>query len=173
MFLASSAGEVLFSREEADILLHRPIGPRILFRSEVRRLAFPGRRQCGTQGTCGYSGQSAGCPHGSSARWHAPSSGRADPHCCQARKPDLLVRLPRNVRLDGRGWSTMRSPGVWMHCMTNCDSRTTTFLQMHKSVRRCGCKGRCRRWRAWRSSARRVRGSGQGRPPSGTRPSGR
>ena len=28
MFIASSAGEILFNKEEADILLHRPIAPR-------------------------------------------------------------------------------------------------------------------------------------------------
>src|ERR1043166_3818579 len=30
MFVASSAGEILFNKEEADILLHRPVGPRTL-----------------------------------------------------------------------------------------------------------------------------------------------
>jgi hypothetical protein len=38
MFLASSAGEVLFNREEADILLHRPITPRILLWTKIRVL---------------------------------------------------------------------------------------------------------------------------------------
>lgn len=36
MFIASSAGEVLFNREEADILLHRPIAPRMLLRAKIR-----------------------------------------------------------------------------------------------------------------------------------------
>ncbi|MCC6153976.1 MAG: hypothetical protein IT367_09475 [Candidatus Hydrogenedentes bacterium] len=38
MFLASSAGEVLFNKEEADILLHRPIDPRVLLWAKVRVL---------------------------------------------------------------------------------------------------------------------------------------
>jgi hypothetical protein len=35
MFVASSAGEVLFNKEEADILLHRPILPRVLLWSKI------------------------------------------------------------------------------------------------------------------------------------------
>ncbi len=35
MFVASSAGEVLFNKEEADILLHRPVTPRALLRAKV------------------------------------------------------------------------------------------------------------------------------------------
>lgn len=35
MYVASSAGEVLFNREEADILLHRPIEPRSLLWAKV------------------------------------------------------------------------------------------------------------------------------------------
>jgi hypothetical protein len=35
MFVASSAGEVLFNREEADILLHRPIEPRDLLWAKI------------------------------------------------------------------------------------------------------------------------------------------
>src|SRR5207248_11683101 len=35
MFVAGSAGEVLFNKEEADILMHRPVTPR---RSEERRV---------------------------------------------------------------------------------------------------------------------------------------
>ncbi|MFO1094858.1 MAG: hypothetical protein U0992_16375 [Planctomycetaceae bacterium] len=38
MFVASSAGEVLFNREEADILMHRPIEPRVLLWAKVRVL---------------------------------------------------------------------------------------------------------------------------------------
>lgn len=38
MFLASSAGEVLFNKEEADILLHRPIDPRTLLWAKIRVL---------------------------------------------------------------------------------------------------------------------------------------
>jgi hypothetical protein len=38
MFLASSAGEVLFNREEADILLHRPISPKVLLWTKIRVL---------------------------------------------------------------------------------------------------------------------------------------
>lgn len=39
MFVASSAGEILFNREEADILMHRPIDPRALLWAKVRVLA--------------------------------------------------------------------------------------------------------------------------------------
>jgi ABC-2 type transport system permease protein len=35
MFIAASAGEVLFNKEEADILLHRPVTPRSLLRAKV------------------------------------------------------------------------------------------------------------------------------------------
>ncbi len=38
MFLASSAGEILFNKEEADILLHRPISPRALLWAKIRVL---------------------------------------------------------------------------------------------------------------------------------------
>lgn len=38
MFLASSVGEVLFNKEEADILLHRPITPRTLLWAKIRVL---------------------------------------------------------------------------------------------------------------------------------------
>jgi ABC-2 type transport system permease protein len=38
MFVAASAGEVLFNKEEADILLHRPIAPRSLLWSKIRVL---------------------------------------------------------------------------------------------------------------------------------------
>jgi ABC-2 type transport system permease protein len=38
MFIASSAGEILFNKEEADILLHRPIEPRSLLWAKVRVL---------------------------------------------------------------------------------------------------------------------------------------
>jgi hypothetical protein len=35
MFVATSAGEVLFNKEEADILMHRPVTPRALLRAKV------------------------------------------------------------------------------------------------------------------------------------------
>jgi hypothetical protein len=38
MYVATSAGEVLFNREEADILLHRPITPRALLRARIAML---------------------------------------------------------------------------------------------------------------------------------------
>jgi len=38
MFVSSSAGEILFNKEEADILLHRPISPRELLWSKIRVL---------------------------------------------------------------------------------------------------------------------------------------
>lgn len=38
MYVASSAGEVLFNKDEADILLHRPIEPRVLLRARISML---------------------------------------------------------------------------------------------------------------------------------------
>ncbi len=38
MFVASSAGEILFNKEEADILLHRPVPSKILLWSKIRVL---------------------------------------------------------------------------------------------------------------------------------------
>jgi hypothetical protein len=38
MFVASSTGEILFNKEEADILLHRPIEPRTMLWSKIRVL---------------------------------------------------------------------------------------------------------------------------------------
>lgn len=35
MFVAASAGGVLFNKEEADILMHRPVTPRVLLRAKV------------------------------------------------------------------------------------------------------------------------------------------
>ena len=35
LFVAASAGEVLFNKEEADILLHRPVTPRALLRAKI------------------------------------------------------------------------------------------------------------------------------------------
>jgi hypothetical protein len=39
MFVAASAGEILFNRDEAEILLHRPIEPRVLLWAKIRVLA--------------------------------------------------------------------------------------------------------------------------------------
>ena len=38
MFVASSAGEMLFNKEEADILLHRPVTPRAMLWAKIRVL---------------------------------------------------------------------------------------------------------------------------------------
>ena len=38
MFVAASAGEVLFNKEEADILLHRPVTPGMLLRAKIGML---------------------------------------------------------------------------------------------------------------------------------------
>jgi hypothetical protein len=38
MFVAASTGEILFNKEEADILLHRPIAPRTMLWAKVRVL---------------------------------------------------------------------------------------------------------------------------------------
>ncbi|HEX9562589.1 MAG TPA: hypothetical protein VF981_01410 [Gemmatimonadaceae bacterium] len=38
MYVASSAGEVLFNKEEGDILLHRPIEPSVLLRARIAML---------------------------------------------------------------------------------------------------------------------------------------
>src|SRR6266478_7535854 len=35
MFVASSAGEVLFNKEEADILLHRPVTPQAMLWAKI------------------------------------------------------------------------------------------------------------------------------------------
>lgn len=35
MFVASSAGEVLFNKEEADILLHRPVNPKVMLWAKI------------------------------------------------------------------------------------------------------------------------------------------
>src|SRR5258706_4762606 len=35
MFVASSAGEVLFNKEESDILLHRPVTPKALLWAKI------------------------------------------------------------------------------------------------------------------------------------------
>ena len=39
MFVAASAGAILFNKEEADILLHRPVSPRAMLWAKVRVLA--------------------------------------------------------------------------------------------------------------------------------------
>lgn len=38
MFVASSAGEILFNKEEADILMHRPIAPKTMLWAKIRVL---------------------------------------------------------------------------------------------------------------------------------------
>ena len=38
MFVASSAGEILFNKEEADILLHRPVSPKAMLWAKIRVL---------------------------------------------------------------------------------------------------------------------------------------
>ncbi|MGO9111752.1 MAG: hypothetical protein ACLP9L_21205 [Thermoguttaceae bacterium] len=38
MFVASSAGEILFNKEEADILMHRPVGPKVMLWAKIRVL---------------------------------------------------------------------------------------------------------------------------------------
>ena len=38
MFVAASAGEILFNKEEADILMHRPVTPKVLLWSKIRVL---------------------------------------------------------------------------------------------------------------------------------------
>jgi ABC-2 type transport system permease protein len=38
MFVAASAGEILFNKEEADILLHRPVSPRVMLWAKIRVL---------------------------------------------------------------------------------------------------------------------------------------
>ena len=38
MFVASSAGEILFNKEEADILMHRPISPKTMLWAKIRVL---------------------------------------------------------------------------------------------------------------------------------------
>ncbi|HVV71419.1 MAG TPA: hypothetical protein VHI52_07970, partial [Verrucomicrobiae bacterium] len=38
MFIAASAGEILFNKEEADILLHRPVSPKAMLWAKTRVL---------------------------------------------------------------------------------------------------------------------------------------
>ncbi len=54
LFVASSAGEVLFNDEEADILLHRPISPRSLLWAKVRVLIEISLWIAGAFNLCGF-----------------------------------------------------------------------------------------------------------------------
>ena len=38
MFIAASAGEILFNKEEGDILMHRPVSPKVMLRAKIRVL---------------------------------------------------------------------------------------------------------------------------------------
>ena len=53
MFVAASAGEVLFNKEEADILLHRPVTPRALLQAKVGVLVQVSLWLAGVFNLCG------------------------------------------------------------------------------------------------------------------------
>ena len=53
MFVAASAGEVLFNKEEADILLHRPVTPRALLQAKVGVLVQVSLWLAGAFNLCG------------------------------------------------------------------------------------------------------------------------
>ena len=53
MFIAASAGEVLFNKEESDILLHRPVTPRALLRAKVGVLVQVSLWLAGAFNVCG------------------------------------------------------------------------------------------------------------------------
>jgi ABC-2 type transport system permease protein len=54
MFVASSAGEVLFNKEEADILLHRPVTPRALLQAKIGVLVEVSLWLAGAFNLCGF-----------------------------------------------------------------------------------------------------------------------
>ncbi|HLP75706.1 MAG TPA: hypothetical protein VK327_02200, partial [Candidatus Paceibacterota bacterium] len=63
MFVAASAGEVLFNKEEADILMHRPIDPRTLLWAKVRVLVEVSLWLAGAFNLVGFFAGVA-CPNG-------------------------------------------------------------------------------------------------------------
>jgi ABC-2 type transport system permease protein len=68
MFVASSAGEILFNKEEADILLHRPIDPRTMLWSKIRVLVEVSLWLAGAFNLAGFFA-GLGCPDGG---WRFP-----------------------------------------------------------------------------------------------------
>jgi len=54
LFIAASAGEVLFNKEEADILLHRPVTPRALLWAKVGVLVQVSLWLAGAFNLCGF-----------------------------------------------------------------------------------------------------------------------
>jgi ABC-2 type transport system permease protein len=66
MFVASSAGEVLFNKEEGDILLHRPIEPRVLLWAKIGVLIQISLWMAGALNAVGLAVGSTG----TSGSWH-------------------------------------------------------------------------------------------------------
>jgi hypothetical protein len=54
MFIAASSGEVLFNKEEADILLHRPVTPRALLWAKIGVLVRVSLWLAGALNLCGF-----------------------------------------------------------------------------------------------------------------------
>src|SRR5258708_39849426 len=75
MFVAGSAGEILFNKEEADILMHRPVEPKALLWAKIRVLVEVSLWLAAAFNLAGFfTGRAA--PHGG---WrfpavHAPST---------------------------------------------------------------------------------------------------
>jgi ABC-2 type transport system permease protein len=53
MFVTASVGEVLFNKEEAEILLHRPILPQSLLKAKIWVLAYVSLLMAGAMNLCG------------------------------------------------------------------------------------------------------------------------
>jgi len=104
MFVASSAGEILFNKEEADILLHRPIEPRALLWAKIRVLVEVSLWLAGCLNLAGfYVGSTA-----SNGGWmflaaHAISTAMEALFCtgCVVMVYQLCLRWFGRERLDG------------------------------------------------------------------------
>jgi ABC-2 type transport system permease protein len=104
MFIASSAGEILFNKEEADILLHRPIAPRALLWAKIRVLVEVSLWLAMAFNLCGFA-VGAVAPHGS---WifpfsHVASTALQAMFCtgCVVMVYQLCLRWFGRERLDG------------------------------------------------------------------------
>ncbi|HTR41682.1 MAG TPA: hypothetical protein VMH87_08715 [Pseudomonadales bacterium] len=104
MFVASSAGEILFNKEEADILLHRPIDPKTMLWSKIRVLVEISLWIAGAFNLAGFF-VGLGSPDGS---WrfplaHALSTSLEALFCagCVVLAYQLCLRWFGRERLDG------------------------------------------------------------------------
>src|SRR5258708_354361 len=82
MFVASSAGEVLFNKEEGDILLHRPVTPRALLQAKVGVLLHVCLWLAGAFNLAGSFVWAAGPAGGWACRAADTFSARLSPFCC-------------------------------------------------------------------------------------------